>query len=254
MEETDFEQSKGLLLRLCKNVEKIGFSQIKNKRKENNMNYNYLVPSCEILVNGQKRKLYGKNKDKVYLNDGDEFQLKVFNPFTDRIGFQLKMNGSESDNAILVINPGQSVIVERFIGTNRKLKFGSYLVDKNNPLTKGAIKDNGKLDIVFWDEYKPVTYIPYRPCSPPYIPYVPYVSPVTTPYPYYTQPFSWDTINICDSTFDSQGLYSNTKGVNIKGDLNVSGNIRVNGLNLNESLSETGRIEKGKKSNQHFYF
>ena len=57
------------------------------------MNYNnYLVPSCEILVNGQKRKLYGKNRNKVYLNDGDEFQIKVYNPLSERVGFQLKMN------------------------------------------------------------------------------------------------------------------------------------------------------------------
>ena len=44
-------------------------------------NYGLVHPSCEVLVNGQKRKLYGKNKNKVYLNNGDEIQLKVFKPF-----------------------------------------------------------------------------------------------------------------------------------------------------------------------------
>lgn len=33
------------------------------------------LPTCDIMVNGQKRKLYGKKKNQVYLHNGDNFQL-----------------------------------------------------------------------------------------------------------------------------------------------------------------------------------
>ena len=92
-------------------------------------------PTCDISVNGQKRKLYGKNKNKVYLHNGDNFQLKFFNPLQERIGVQLCMNGIKVDNDLLVLNPGQEITIERFIGTNNKLTFNAYDID-----TKGCQK------------------------------------------------------------------------------------------------------------------
>jgi len=251
------------------------------------INYsNYLTPSCEILVNGQKRKLYGKNKNKVYLNDGDDFQLKVYNPLSERVGFQLKMNGTDTDNSILVVNPGQSVVVERFIGTNRKLKFSSYVVDKNNPTTKQAIKENGKLEVTFWNELKMYSSGTVTIQSPIWItpPYIPNYPPITTPYipqqPYYycgdnfSSSAGWTnncgtvksggsntlTDNSSTTTFRCAGTptssnYMASGDCEIKGDLNITGNLNVNGVNMTPNtpkLGETGRIEKGKKSNQHF--
>ena len=243
------------------------------------INYsNYLTPSCEILVNGQKRKLYGKNKNKVYLNDGDEFQLKVYNPLSERVGFQLKMNGTDTDNSILVVNPGQSVVVERFIGTNRKLKFSTYVVDKNNPTTKQAIKENGKLEVTFWNEFKTYstgTVTIQNPIwiTPLYTPNVPYYPPTTTPYTPYTNPNyyycgdihtssgNWTTdfgIGLNDTTRSVGGTSTSNymaSDCEIKGDLNITGNLSVNGVNMTPNApkwDETGRIEKGKKSNQHF--
>lgn len=246
------------------------------------MNYssNYLTPSCEILVNGQKRKLYGKNKNKVYLNDGDEFQLQVYNPFSNRIGFQLKMNGGDSDNGILIISPGQSVIIERFIGTNRKLKFSTYLVDKNNPQTKKAIKENGQLEIVFWEEYKNPNYGTITIQNPNPIWVTP--TPGTTPYNPPTWPYTYcgNDLNIGSANNVSMGStagwansnsFTNlnsdkctyTSGIVMDGDVSINGNLSVNGQivgspnpnlksKLSRGLSETGRIEKGNKSNQHF--
>ena len=258
-------------------------------------NYGLVHPSCEVLVNGQKRKLYGKNKNKVYLNNGDEIQLKVYNPLSTRVGFQLKMNGYESDNAILVVNPGQTAVIERFIGTNRKIKFNTYVVDKNNSQTKQAIKENGKLEVYFYTEYinnnwvQPITINPIiNPIIQPII-NPPIYTPPYNPYPiWYQQP-----INICGGTTSNGGLYRTTtdtnstssgyyncdfgvssagykassanagsastnfnydtsNSINLEGEVNVKGNLRVNGKLINSDLHETGRIEKGNKSNQHF--
>lgn len=215
------------------------------------MNYNtYLTPSCEILVNGQKRKLYGKNKNKIYLNDGDEFQIKVYNPFTKRIGFQLKLNGTDEDNSLLVINPGQSVIVERFIGTNKKLKFSTYLVDKNNPVTQKAIKNNGRLEIIFWDEFQFVgngTITITNPWIPTTTPYTP---PSTIPYIPYVPP-TWPIVYCDTPIINSTGSFT-TNNLGLTGDANQCFSKSVNSNTTTLNLAETGRIEKGDKSKQHF--
>lgn len=246
----------------------------------NTNNYGLVYPSCEILVNGQKRKFYGKNKNKVYLNNGDEFQLKVYNPLSERFGFQLKMNGFDTDNGLLIVNPGQTAIIERFIGTNRKLKFTTYVVDKNNPQTKQAIKDNGRLEVIFWNEYKSnytvQPYIPYNPITTiPYIPYVP-----ITPYPYHYYPNNYwytssgtgngtttfrTTTNLTSNVSNLLGtaasnITASNSDFEVKGDLQIDGNLNLNGnLNVNGELKtkrtrlgETGRIEKGNHSNQYF--
>lgn len=237
-------------------------------------NYGLVYPSCEILVNGQKRKLYGKNKNKVYLNNGDEFQLKVYNPLNERVGFQLKMNGVQTDNALLVINPGQNAIIERFIGTNNKLKFLTYVVDKNNPQTKKAIKDNGILEVTFyyeqkditWDHYvAPITF-PIQPVIYPTYPSIPI--PIATPvYPPYNPFHTWymcdDNINFSTNNGTSNGstfatttnTTNNLSGnVTLTGDVQIKGNLNVDGdiKQKRTRLSETGRIEKGNRSNQYF--
>jgi hypothetical protein len=195
------------------------------------MTFNSTMPTVDILVNGQKRKVYGKNKDKIYLNDGDNFQLRVFNPLTTRIGMQLKMN-SITDTSILVINPGQSVIVDRFIETNKKMKFSTYVVDKNNPLVKNAISENGKLEITFWNEYINFNLNTYAIYSYPN--YNNYINGTTL------------TTSLMESNFCSMA------GIPSNNDLHIKGNLRVDGEIINEKLRETGRIEKGEKSNQHF--
>lgn len=121
------------------------------------------LPTCDILVNGQKRKFYGKKKNKIYLHNGDNFQLKLFNPLQERIGVQLKINGAKVDNDLLIVNPGQEVDIDRYIGSNRKLTFSSYEIDTNGMSesriqeAKKAIEKNGILEIVFWNE-KVYTY------------------------------------------------------------------------------------------------
>jgi len=116
------------------------------------------LPTCEIMVNGQNRYLYGKKKNKVYLYHGDTFQLNVFNPLQERIGVSLKINGTNADDDLLVINPGQSIIIERYIGTNRKLTFSAYDIDTTNMseekiiIAKKAIEKNGILEVMFWNE------------------------------------------------------------------------------------------------------
>lgn len=113
--------------------------------------YRQSSPECDILVNKQLRKTYGKKKNKVYLNDGDHIQLNLFNPLYHRIGVQLEFNG-EKEEKILILNPGQKVLLDRFIDTKKKIKFGTYFVDGSKGEVKESIKKNGNMRVHFWYE------------------------------------------------------------------------------------------------------
>ena len=187
------------------------------------------LPTCDISVNGQKRKLYGKNKNKVYLHNGDNFQLKFFNPLQERIGVQLSMNGIKVDNDLLVLNPGQEITIERFIGTNRKLTFSAYDID-----TKGmseerveqavkAIEKNGVLEVTFWNEKKSVPII-YTSSSTVY------------PNIYTNKSPNW--FGISGSTTSNVSTGTNSPATNLtingNGDVVITGNLKINGtLDIN---------------------
>lgn len=191
------------------------------------------LPTCDILVNGQKRKLYGKKSNKIYLHNGDNFQLKVFNPLQERIGVQLKMNGLQVDNDMLIINPGQEIIIERYIGTNKKLTFSSYEIDTTNmsesrvkEVTK-AIEKNGELEVVFWNEKKSQPIYTTTTTNIPYTnPWNPY--PETTTY----VPPTWP-VNICSTSWTGYTIQTNSNiGVVMpsqSNDIVINGNLRING-------------------------
>ena len=228
---------------IVKSNEKTGISEIKNKKGGimNNIQLGMTLPTCEILVNGQKRKLYGKSKNKVYLHNGDNFQLKLFNPLQERIGVQLRMNGIKVDNDLLILSPGQDITIERFIGTNRKLTFSTYEIDATNKEAVKAIEKNGVLEVVFWNEKKaaPIVFTTNTTTTTINVPNpyytIPYITPIpNTPItnPYYTEPYN---TNVC-STIISGATMSITGG-----DVQINGNLTINGsLEVNKKYTTSG--------------
>ncbi len=227
------------------------------------------LPTCEIMVNGQKRKLYGKKKNKVYLYNGDNFQLNVFNPLQERIGISLKVNGTNVDDDLLVISPGQAIIIERYIGTNRKLTFSAYEIDTTNmseekiTMAKKAIEKNGVLEVIFWNEKIK-------------LPIITTATTITTNY--YTDNFDF-TYNrtFTNTPVLNEDLFTNQSISGIIGIQGPAGATGISGTNLIGSCNststksmefntanflgdiqpepskiETGRIEKGEASKQYF--
>lgn len=96
----------------------------------------------------------------VYLNDGDEFEIQLFNPTNKVIGAKIEFNGEYSwfaSDKYIVLRPGERVWLERYLDSPHKFKFSTYSVS-NGKETKEAIKDNGLLRIKFFDEVRPVNY------------------------------------------------------------------------------------------------
>jgi len=231
-------------------------------------------PSAWVVSSDKGRKSI-KN-GKVYLKDKEEFQIELFNPLTDCVLADIKLNGNTISQSGLVIRPGERFYLDCFVDDNKKFVFSTYEVEDNQS-TKIAISKNGMLEVFFYKEsvvslknwrnrfdrvivekYYPVHYPHYQP----YWYGVPNVYcgtttgglSGTTTGGYYTNGLS---NNIIGTTTTNTAYYSNpnlqpinstyTTGINISdlGNMTTTTSYSTNSI-------ETGRVEKGSKSNQKF--
>lgn len=109
------------------------------------------VPSVVITSNRNELKLYQGNL--VYLNDGDNFELRFFNPLQEKLGVEIIFNGVKKGDSYLVLNPGQDLILDRFLDEQRKMLFETYSIDGNNQEALEAIEKNGLIKFNFYKEY-----------------------------------------------------------------------------------------------------
>jgi hypothetical protein len=183
----------------------------------------------------------------------------------------IKLNGNTISQSGLVIRPGERFYLDCFVDDNKKFVFNTYEVEDSQS-TKVAISKNGMLEVFFYKEnvvslrdwrrrfdrvivekYYPVHYPHYQP----YWYGVPNVYcgtttgglSGTTTGGYYTNGLSNNIIgSTTTNTTNLQSINSTyTAGINIS-DL---GNMATTTSYSTNSI-ETGRVEKGKKSNQKF--
>ena len=93
----------------------------------------------------------GSNSERtVYLNDGTEFQIYLKNPYQSHLGIKISVNNKSIGN-MLVLRPGQSFWLDRFVNENRKFLFNTYEIE-NTAEMKYATNNNGKVKIEFYHE------------------------------------------------------------------------------------------------------
>jgi len=109
------------------------------------------APSVVITSNRNELKVYQGNN--VYLNNGDNFELRFFNPLNEKLGVEINFNGMKKGNGYLVLNPGQDIVLDRFLDEQRKMLFETYTVDGNNEEAVKAIEKNGIITFNFFKEY-----------------------------------------------------------------------------------------------------
>ena len=171
----------------------------------------------------------------VYLNDGDEFQIMLFNPTESKIAAKIKINGSQIPNMV-VLRPGERVWLDRYLHVNRKFKFSTYTVDKSNEALN-AIRNNGTIEISFY--YEQVKRNDIIICDSA-------ISTVTTTLPK-TYPITGELTSASTAGFPSVSTAyyaSSNLGVNTAITSECS-------TKISEEL-ETGRIEEGGISEQRF--
>ena len=103
------------------------------------------------MSNRNELKVYQGNI--VYLNNGDNFELKFFNPLREKIGVEIILNGIKKGDSYLVLNPGQDVLLDRFLDEQRKMLFETYVVNGENKEAVKAIEENGVITFNFYKEY-----------------------------------------------------------------------------------------------------
>jgi len=224
------------------------------------MNKSIYETMARLAVNKSLLKEYSNSsRDRiVYMNDGTEFQIQIFNPYSYTIGVSFSFNeknGSYNswNEQLLVIKPGQRVWLERYLNDEAKLLFSTYEVG-NSKAAKEAIKANGLVTIKFYKEKEQIKYQPA----------------VWTYYNYYDnynlnnnldlEPkcycskfsdnaslgASINTVLSCDATTTSgatSAVYTSASTSTIDPDVNLR--------SLSKSI-ETGRVDKGSHSNQKF--
>ena len=89
----------------------------------------------------------------VYLENGQEFQIQLFNPNKFTIGAEIFINDEKLSNRI-VLKPGERIWLERYLDINKKFKFSTYEVEANDADVQEAIKDNGTIEVKFYKETK----------------------------------------------------------------------------------------------------
>ena len=112
----------------------------------------------KIAINKSILKEYknGNSLDEriVYLDNGSEFQIQIFNPYDFVVGARIYINGV-SMSYMLVLRPGERIWLERYLDKSVKFRFETYEVDADEE-TKKAIQKNGEVKVVFYkEEHKP---------------------------------------------------------------------------------------------------
>jgi hypothetical protein len=215
------------------------------------------VPQSFITKSKQRLK---QQIDTVYLNNGDEFEIELFNPTHNKVLAKIEMNGNSIGNGI-ILRPGERVFLERYLDEAKKFLFETYVVNGNNEEVKQAIANNGDVVIKFYDEVRTSTYNVNSGTVTINNPNFGWGS-TTTGSPYYgNTTFTTSGTNLFYNSSLTSGTISTNSFLNnptkvTKKKLNEA-EVTMDSMDINESSSrslETGRVEKGSDSNQSFTY
>ena len=220
-------------------------------------------PSAWIVSPNDKGRKSIKS-GKVFLNDGDEFEIELFNPLTVSVLADIKLNGQSISKTGLVVKPGQRVYLDCFIDDKKKFKFSTYEIE-NSGEALDATQNNGLLEVFFYkedvitldnwqrkfDRIIVEKWYPYYPSYPWYRPTIWYGT--NSP----TIGGNCVTTNLNNGiigTTTTSNAYYSSNNVNFS---NTSNSVNLSNLNIDGSMNslnsiETGRVEKGEVSKQKF--
>jgi len=236
------------------------------------MNNNEKLAKIAVRKSLLKEYSNSSNERIVYMNDGTEFQIQIFNPYSYTIGVSFNFNNNLQGNSnLLVLRPGERVWLDRYLDNESHLLFSTYEVG-NSQAVKEAIKDNGNLCIKFYKEqekhnWNNTIFVNTNINAEPW-------NHVDVYYKNQPKSYCADNINNCfNASLDlCSGEISGAASVNTA--LSASSACTYNALSttytsaststdtykpakLSKSRSksiETGRIEEGSHSNQKFSY
>lgn len=200
--------------------------------------YETSKPQAWIAVSSNRQKIYGEKN--VYLDNGQEFQIELYNPTNQPYLAKISLNGKLISSSGLVLKPGQRYFLDRFIDDKKKLVFSTYEVD-DNPEVKQAIANNGMVKVEFYPEQAPLNWGTITTTQ-----WYPYHQPT-----WVSTPNVWCSTNTGGITFSNGTLTSSSGTITTSSAYYNSTADSFSNLRASKSM-ETGRVEQGSKSNQEF--
>jgi outer membrane lipoprotein-sorting protein len=82
-------------------------------------------PCGYITKNKQRIRQFEQN---VYLKDGSEFEIELYNPTKKTVLSKIKFNGEFISGSGIVLQPGEMIFLERYLDKPNKFKFETYKV------------------------------------------------------------------------------------------------------------------------------
>ena len=229
-------------------------------------------PNAWIVNPSDRGRKSIKSGNNIYLNDNQEFLIELFNPLTDAVLADIKVNGKSVSKSGLILRPGERFYLDCFVDDKKKFMFKTYEVEDTSE-SINAIQKNGTVEVFFykeetinlsrtirerWDRYIERHYYPIWYYG----------------YPNYTYYGSYPSNTIVGGVFPQNSggkippivggnVYTQTiqSNLNTPVSLNNIGSYTTNTVqysSLNNacvsytSTVETGRIEKGETSTQNF--
>jgi ribosomal protein L44E len=215
------------------------------------MNYmttkGWVVPQSFITKSKQRLK---QHVDTVYLKNGDEFEIELFNPTQNKVLAKIELNGVSIGSGI-VLRPGERVFLERYLDDAKKFLFETYIVNGNNNDVQQAIAKNGDVTVKFYDEVKSQTYTsPFVLSGSGTVTWTNGTSTGGYSFPTYTNDINtkyFTNTSSIGGSFDGSITTSNYSYTDF-GTSNVFNKQKTSEVRH----LETGRVEKGSDSSQTF--
>jgi hypothetical protein len=216
------------------------------------MYYNQISdkPCAYITKDKQRVKQFGQN---VYLKDGSEFEVELYNPSRKTVLSKIKINGEFIKGGGIILRPGERVFLERYIDIPRKFKYETYTVDSTNE-TMNAIANNGDVEILFYEEQEvlELKINSYPTWNPTYINNnltAPIGNNFYTSNVNYTSQSTMD-VNLTNGLNDILSFSNNPRSS--KYESKYDQKPRSRSFAKKSKSIETGRVEQGSSSNQSF--
>jgi hypothetical protein len=220
------------------------------------------VPTAFVTKGHQRvKQLSGYGNGSVYLKNGDEFEIELFNPTTSKVLAKINLNGKSFGSGI-ILRPAERVFLERYFDEAKKFLFETYVVEANNPNVEQAIRLNGLVEVEFFEEFKQIPYTVTYSGGNDY-----QWNPGVTQPGIYQPGIYYNHTGEVPNASPSFTMDNNAKS--FEANENLSGEVHafnwsscsldsVNPQRISQKLSrdvkETGRIEKGSSSNQSFAY
>lgn len=213
----------------------------------------FAVPQSFITKGKQRLK---QHIDTVYLKNGEEFEIELYNPTQNKVLSKIEMNGNSIGNGI-ILRPGERIFLERYIDEAKKFLFETYVVNGNNDEVKQAIANNGDVVIKFYDEVKTSTYNVNSGTVTINNPHSTWVTTTNYPFTYTTHnTLGTNTFNPTSITTTGTNVFYTSNSSLTSGTYSTSNTYLTNPDKVKKSKRqlETGRVEKGSNSDQSFTY